>query len=57
MRLAGGGGLQPFMCCCRAQVLSEALKSLGKSLEDDEIDYDEFNKVAMASHSAASKKE
>ena len=41
----------------RAQVLSEALNSIGKSLGDGEIDYDEFSKVAMASHSAASKKE
>lgn len=41
--------------CC-AQVLGEALKSIGKSLDDGEIDYDEFSKVAMASHSAASKK-
>lgn len=41
----------------RAQVLSEALNSIGKSLEDGEIDHDEFSKVAMALHSAASKKE
>ena len=51
------GALETHTWVGRAQVLGEALKSIGKSLEDGEIDYDEFSKVAMASHSAASKKE